>query len=608
MYRPSGGGRSFLLGYGMNTTHRIHELDPLVAQRIAAGEVIERPASVVRELIDNAVDAQASSIVVQLEEGGMERITVIDDGIGIAAEDLPLCCRSHTTSKVTTLEDLYALETMGFRGEALYSIAASAKVTIASRHGDANPATIVIDNGREHELEPGGPDQGTKVDVQHLFSAIPARRLFLKRPATESTMCRNILVEKAIAFPSISFRMYESDRLKLDLPATTSKQRVLDALANDKHLIPGETTELSDKASRFELHAVASTPACYRTDRSHIKIYINRRPVEEYALVQAITYGYGEMLPGGAFPYCYLFVEVDPELVDFNIHPAKREVKLRNKAEIHHQVVVMIRRQISKSIPRLRIGNSPPPAQGRFEDFNIGHSSGTLAEPTPPYVHKPIAKMSANSGKPASSDWLERAKQVLEDSKVDRPVEDSREEPDFIYLGQAFDLFLIVQRGESLFMIDQHAAHERILFDQIRSEGGVQRLMVPLEFEVERTVDEFLQTHTAWYADHGLELERSDDLVWELSTIPALWRPIEQQVVQFISSQSTGDLSELEKCLYATIACHAAIKDGDHIDANTAEALIRQVFLLENPVCPHGRTFVVEITRDQLWKSVGRIM
>jgi DNA mismatch repair protein MutL len=132
--------------------------------------------------------------------------------------------------------------------------------------------------------------------------------------------------------------------------------------------------------------------------------------------------------------------------------------------------------------------------------------------------------------------------------------------------------------------------------------------MVPLEFEVERTVDEFLQTHTAWYADHGLELERSDDLVWELSTIPALWRPIEQQVVQFISSQSTGDLSELEKCLYATIACHAAIKDGDHIDANTAEALIRQVFLLENPVCPHGRTFVVEITRDQLWKSVGRIM
>lgn len=601
----------------MGKVQKIHLLDPLVAQRIAAGEVIERPASVVRELIDNAVDAHASDITLQIVEGGIERITVIDDGSGIQADDLPLCCRSHATSKVSTLEDLYKLDTMGFRGEALYSIAASARVTIASRYDDEEPATLVVDNGKEGDVRPGGPAKGTKVDVEHLFAAIPARRLFLKRPATESTMCRNVMVEKAMAFPHITFRMYDGDKLKLDLPATTPKQRILDALAHDKHLVPSETTELSDSASRFKLYALATTPACYRTDRSHIKIYINKRPIEEYALVQAITYGYGNMLPGGAFPYCYLFIEVDPELVDFNIHPAKREVKLRNKAEIHHQVVVMVRQQVAKSIPRLHMEEQKQAQQLQMDQFeqpsamDIREQASFQRDWTKrhvrPYDSRPESQ--TTKGTPAQ-DWLDRAKQALaeHDQQRTEPPAVSGEQESFVYVGQVFDLFLIVQRGESLYLIDQHAAHERILYDQIRSDGGIQRLMVPIEFEVERTVDDFIQAHLSWYADHGLELIRIGDLAWELHTIPALWRTIEQDVVGFITSHATGDIAELEKKLYATIACHAAIKDGDAIDSSTAISLIRDVFRLEDPVCPHGRTFVVEITKDQLWRSVGRIM
>lgn len=580
----------------MDITKHIHLLDPLVAQRIAAGEVIERPASVVRELIDNAIDAQATSITVQIVEGGIERITVIDDGVGIPSEDLPLCCRSHATSKVASLDDLYNLSTMGFRGEALYSIAASAKVTIASRFQQYPPASIVVDNGREEPVFPGGPERGTKIDVEHLFSAIPARRLFLKRPATESTMIRNTLVEKALALPNISFRMYDGDRLKVDLPATTPKQRVLDALANDSHVIPSEMSELSDNAGRFSLYAVASTPACYRTDRSHMKIYINRRPIEEYALVQAITYGYGESIPGGAFPYCYLFVTVDPELVDFNIHPAKREVKLRNKAEVHHQVVVMVRQQIKKSLPRLHVNQhmsqQPDLAYQQHEETESNHHSSLTAE------------------RPPDSDWFSRAREVLAKDRLEKNTGTipAHTNVDFVYYGQIFDLFLVVQRNESLYLIDQHAAHERILYDQIRKDGGIQRLMVPLSFEVERTVDEFLQQHAEWYSDYGLDLHRVSDLIWELHSIPAVWKPIEQQVVTFISSQSVGVPQELEKRLYATIACHAAIKDGDTIDESTAESLIREVFKLEHPVCPHGRTFVVEITRQQLWQSVGRTL
>src|SRR5690554_827490 len=563
----------------MESTHHIHMLDPLVAQRIAAGEVIERPSSVVRELIDNAVDAQATAITVQIREGGIERITVIDDGVGIRSEDLPYCCRSHATSKVSTLDDLYRLSTMGFRGEALYSIAASAKVTIASRYGKEEAATIVVDNGRESEVFPGGPEAGTKIDVEHLFAAIPARRLFLKRPATESTMIRNTISEKALAFPEISFRLYQDDTLRLDLPATTPLQRVLDTLVNDKHVVPSEMTELSDTAGRFSLYAVASTPAIYRTDRSHIKIYINRRPIDEYALVQAVSYGYGERLPGGAFPYFYLFVTVDPELVDFNIHPAKREAKLRNLAEIHQQVVAMIRSHLTlKELPKVEVE--------RQREFFKGYSAPSQYSAPPKGARET----------PRESDWFDRAKEIFLEE----------DEPSFRYLGQLFSLFLIVEKDSSLYLIDQHAAHERLLYDQVRQGGGVQNLILPIVFEVERSVDTFIEANFELYREWGLHLERKDELLWELSTLPASWKSIEGVIVDFLSSQTTGDRSELEKRLWATVACRAAVKEGDPITREAAETLIEEVLQLENPVCPHGRIFVVEITKESLWKAVGR--
>ena len=590
----------------MDSYNRVHLLDPMVAQRIAAGEVIERPASVVRELIDNAVDAHASTITVQLVEGGLQRITVIDDGDGIHSSDLPLCCRSHATSKVEKLEDLYNLSTLGFRGEALYSVAACAKTTIASSYKGATAATIVVDNTIEGIVQPGGPRIGTRIDVENLFSSIPARRLFLKRPSTESTMCRGTLVEKALAYPHIAFRFYDGDQLKLDFPVTTRKQRVLDALASDKHVVPSETTELSDVGGRFSLYAVATTPACYRTDRSHIKIYINTRPIEDYALMQAVTYGYGEMLPGGAFPYCYLFITVDPELVDFNIHPAKREAKLRNQAEIHHQIVVMIKQQISKSIYRLSLERTQTPLEqlefnSRIPSSLVGQqasnsTSGYHARPTTP----------SHQEKPSDPAWFSRARELLSKQEPEDASWSVARSDGFKYLGQVFDLFLLVERNDTLYLIDQHAAHERILFDQIKSAGDIQRLMIPIAFEVARDVDDFLLEHSAWYGDYGLELSRTGDLQWELATLPALWKSIEKDVVAFIRSQA-GNSEELDKKLYATIACHAAIKDGDSIDSYSAEALVQKVLAMENPVCPHGRTFVVEITKESLWRAVGRL-
>lgn len=581
---------------------RIQRLDPLVAQRIAAGEVIERPASVVRELVDNALDAGASEITVSLEEGGLSQIKVIDNGGGIAVDDLPLLCESHATSKVRKLDDLYHITSMGFRGEALYSIAAVSTITIQSSYQGERAHQITVDNGMKGEVLPGGPSTGTIVTVDNLFSDLPARRQFLKRPATEATMVRQTLIQKALAFPSRSFRIYQDGALRLDLAPTTAKGRVIEVLALNQPVADADMVELSSQADRFSLYAVASKASLFRSDRSHIKIYVNGRPVDEYSLVQAVTYGYGEQLPGGSFPYCYLFITVDPPLVDFNIHPTKREVKIRNKAEIHHQVVEMIKSQLKRSIPRLT-----PEA--------VSYEQELFTAATPAYVRSGKASYTPRPTETRTIDpqWFERAREILGENKGGATTsydemtwsQNTDEMSQFIYLGQAFNLFLIAQKGDEIYLVDQHAAHERLIFDQVRTKTLSQALLIPLPFEVSVDVDDYLRANVDVYLNLGIKVEEREQLLWELVAVPALYKSIEDEVVTFIQ-QNTGDSAEVEKGLWAIVACHSAIRQGDAVDRHLAEDLLEKVFALDEPVCPHGRTFVVRLTRDELIKAVGR--
>ncbi|HPE93472.1 DNA mismatch repair endonuclease MutL [uncultured Sphaerochaeta sp.] len=584
---------------------KIQLLDPLVAQRIAAGEVIERPASVIRELLDNALDAGGKTILASVTEGGLEQIMVIDDGEGIEREDLPLLCESHATSKVRELDDLYHIKSMGFRGEALYSIAAVSRITIASSYQGSDPYQITIDNGKKEAVLPGGPRTGTMVTVQGLFKELPARRQFLKRPSTEAAMARSVLLEKALAFPDRAFRFISDQTVRVDLVPTTRKQRVLDVLSLNQNIVPSEMLELYDTAGRFDLYAVCSSPALSRSDRSYIKIYVNNRPVEEYSLVQAVTYGYGELLAGGSFPYCYLFINVDPTLVDFNIHPTKREVKLRNKAEIHHQVVSMIASQIKRTIPRmvkqeLEVEDAPLLAPIYQERPGSQHTH-QAAERAGRYEAKP----------PVDSDWFQKARELL-DMKSSRSTErediwaQQEDDQEFVYLGQAFNLFLVAQKKDDLYLVDQHAAHERLIFDEVREKKNVQQLMIPLSFEVERDVDAYLLESQDVYLNLGIKLERTEDLLWQITALPALYRNIESQLIAFIQ-KTTGDSQEVEKGLYAVVACHAAIKAGDSIDRMMAISLLTKVFQLDEPTCPHGRTFVVRLSKEELMKAVQRI-
>lgn len=636
---------------------RIHQLETLVAQRIAAGEVIERPASVVRELLDNAIDAKADNISLIIKDGGLDEITVIDDGSGIQKEDLNRTCKSHSTSKINNLDDLYHLDSMGFRGEALYSIASVSRIEIGSSYEGADAYTYTVDNGEEKPISAGGPDKGTKVSVYDLFSQLPARRQFLKRPSSEATLCKNIMIEKAVAFPSITFRYYKDSKLILTLEATDQKKRVCDTLLHDAKFDKSQVLELNSEADRYRIQAIAGSPLIRRSDRGQIKIYINKRPINNYALTQAVSYGYGELLPGGSYPYCYLFLTIDPTLVDFNIHPTKREAKIRIQSEVHHGITQLIKTQMIRPIPEISTSEI---AQGTF-DFPSQLKTAEAAEvrnqenrnnPTTTKMasdgggasHNYQGFHAQNTAQPKNARWLEKAKEILNQSnkendeeeiilddgeiiekdptpspqnysyEKENPQQEEKEsyvgedsfiEPELKYIGQAFHLFLIVERGDELYLIDQHAAHERILYDRIRNHSGSQRLLVPYDFEVDPDVDIFLQENSDLYANMGIELIRLEEQRWALQSVPSMYKPVEAEIVSLIKS-NTGSTEEIEKGLFAIIACKSAIKKGDSITDVSAKELIKQVFQLEDPACPHGRTFLIKLKKEELEKMVGR--
>ena len=338
----------------------INQLSSRVAARIAAGEVIERPESILRELLDNALDAGADEIVIEIENGGIDRVKVSDNGKGITRDDLAVIATRHATSKIEKEDDLYNIKTLGFRGEALYSIASVTRLSITSFDRDEGSGNrIVIDNGERGIIEKAAISRGTIIEAENLFMDIPARRNFLKRPQSEAQSCRNLVLSRSLSNPAVSFKFYSDGALKLNFDKAESlKERVM-MFYRPMGIADADVIHLKGHDEEFSIDIIATTSARFRSDRKEIRIYVNGRPVEEFSLTQAVTYGYGELLPGGSFPYAAVFINDNPELVDFNIHPAKREVKLRNLKDIHHAIVLLLKNGIERKIPEIKAEETP---------------------------------------------------------------------------------------------------------------------------------------------------------------------------------------------------------------------------------------------------------
>ncbi len=591
----------------MDIPNPVALLPPEVSRRIAAGEVIERPASVVRELVDNSLDAGARAIDISWTEGGSELIRVHDDGRGLSPADLELCWQPHATSKIRTIEDLEASRSLGFRGEALASVSAVSELTMRSTENAAESGRVLtVRQGELVALQPAPPTPGTTVEVRRLFANLPARRRFLSRPQAETQAIRNTILDKALPFPEVQFTHTSGSGSPHILPAHPQLDRVA-AVYGAK--VPRESLyELSGSAEGFSLQIIAAEPAIVRRDRKMIQIFVNRRRVWEYKLVQAVEYAYQDVQHGGLFPAAAVLIDIDPSLVDFNIHPAKREVRLRNGGELHHRIVEVLRSFLrawtvqtttfESGLWPQHTGDGPSPQASEWQFPPGSPAERPARDERSSAPTSSVLRRSRGATPQTTPAW--RAKAHFDHHTRAVPTADQ-----LVFRGTLFGTFLIVERGGTAWIIDQHAAHERLLYDRFSAARTSQQLLVPDEFEVSPDQDQLLQRHQGEYRKIGIVLERVAVGRWQLTAMPGEYRENSEDLVETILE--LGGLNDaLDRKFIAEIACKAALKAGDYLDGITALELAERTLALTEPRCPHGRPLYLELTQDRLEQLIGR--
>lgn len=644
----------------------IHVLPPETSRLIAAGEVIDRPASALRELLDNAIDARATDIQVKIEKGGIDLIQVVDNGVGMSRDDLELSIAEHATSKISTADDLLSVSTLGFRGEALASIASVSELEITSREAGAEVGWLLSrPSGRApgsvQPIRPTAARQGTTVRVQALFSQYPARRQFLKRPMSEALLCHAIFVERALAFPDIGFSWSSAGSTE-NYPPGSLEQRF--GLLYPE-VPPATVFRFDDSTGEGAFTLLFADPSFHRKDRRYLQIFVNRRKVPEWGLSSILEYAFSGYLPGGMKPCAFLFASIAPELVDFNIHPAKREVRIKNSEAFKSAVYASVQphlRSIFGAGPS-NMDRSRAASQEFFYAPGSGEARGGAPEKAFFVSENPGSGGRQNAqedqrnarrfpgcdaapgfwdalqaerlaGSPRTDAWTEAMRgdsardSIPSASPYDTPFGAppggasgaSPEVPgasrgSFRYIGRAFGPFLLFEKDDVLYILDQHAAHERILYDALKeSQHPSQALLVPyvLEFPSDEARARFGKSRE--------DLERvgfrfdldGDSCV--INEVPALLG--EAKAVQSLRDLFFSDPSGAPELtgrgpqadLLATVACRAAVKDGDLLDPDAANNLIEQALRLPFPRCPHGRPIWVALDRNSLYRMVGRLL
>jgi DNA mismatch repair protein MutL len=590
----------------------IRVLPPEAARLIAAGEVIDRPAAALRELLDNAIDAGAVDVSVRIEEGGIALIRVVDDGDGMDREDLELAALPHATSKIRSADDLLRTRSLGFRGEALSSIAAAAELDILSMRAEARSAFRLRSRpGAPMTIEASAGRKGTTVTISELFKDFPARRQFLKRTQAEAALCRQIFEDKAAAHPGIRFSFESGSARLLILSPGESVSRI-------SFLHPevprGFLHEVKFSGQGFEGSTVIAGPSFSRPDRRLMQVFVNRRRVQDWSLLQCLDYAFSGYLPGGLHPFAFLFLEIDPALADFNIHPAKKEVRLKDpeapRRAIAHSVQeflgALTRRDPAQAMPDAAL------ELDLHEVGGIGEAMSALDGSRGP-VLAGARSPSGYAGWPGRGDFgavRERAAQGSGPDAQGSGPDAQGSGPDapspaagFRYVGRALGPFILFERGDELWFLDQHAAHERLLFDELMARPpAAQELLVPETIEIE---DEAEETRLAAAAERlaaaGFRIER-DGGSWAVSAAPA---PLAKGAAEAVRELARGS-GDTARAACALAACRAAVKDGDELDPAAAESLIARALALPEPRCPHGRPIWSRITRDQMYRLVRR--
>jgi DNA mismatch repair protein MutL len=583
------------------TVPRIQILPEDLINKIAAGEVVERPASVVKELLENSIDAGATRIKIEVQGAGRKLIRVSDNGQGMSKEEAELAVQRHSTSKISKLDDLFNIRTLGFRGEALPSIASVSRMEITtSRNGAESGSRIKIEGGKTEKVEDIGCPAGTTVAIKDLFFNTPARRKFLKSPATEMGHIGNIASKYAIADPNIAFELVSDGKPLLSSSGSGDLKDAVIAVYG-VNLIKG----LVETAFDFKfgrIYGLISRPTFSRIDKTYENFYVNKRFVRNFLLNRALEEAYRTLIPNNRYPVAILFIDIDPKQVDVNVHPTKREIKFVRTQEVMDAVRNSVAKTLQKNIqgPMSKVENA--------RDFGPRTSDFGLDKEWKPEMADVLF--------PTSSQPASVASQEIE-------LEVTAVQP-LIPIYQLRQTYIVATDGEELVLIDQHAAHERVLYDQISRqlapsnvEGSSvvsqQSLLIPETVELSPPETTALQENIEYLNSLGFNLEEFGNNSYILRAVPAVAAKTsaKQLLLDLISElRAVGKSVQLEtkqENIRKLIACHSAIKAGDKLTAQEINQLIRDLYSTENPLtCPHGRPTMVRISEEELNKRFGR--
>ncbi len=586
----------------------IHLLPDEVASQIAAGEVVERPASVVKELLENAMDAGASQVTIRIEQAGKRLIEVSDNGAGIPAEEMPLAVARHATSKLRSAEDLFHITTLGFRGEALASIGSVSRLTLTSRPASAvTAARLQVDAGRIGALEPFGAPAGTQVLVEDLFFNVPARLKFLKQDSTERQQIDSLVTRYALAYPHVRIHLFQDGRPVLQTSGNGNQREILSALYGVD--VAREMIEVSLDENDYDLSGFSSPVSLTRSNRREITFFINGRWVQDASLSSALMQAYHTLLMVGRYPMAVLFIRIPPEEVDVNVHPAKAEVRFRHPDRVFSLVQRGVRRSLLAYSPVPQVSPSAWRANLLPAAPTIDPSWGMAGQLRQP---------------PSAPDW-----QSIESLPTQNPSEPatppstspaavlpSGQLPLLRLVGQVGSTYIIAEGPDGLYLIDQHAAHERVLFERMLKHPEqpipAQALLEPAVLHLPPNAARLLNDQLDNLAHLGFSIEPFGPDTFRIRAIPAILAGSDPQaavraVVEDFEEDETPLQAEVEARLAGRICKRSAVKGGQSLSPEEQRALLRDLEACQSPrTCPHGRPTMIHLSVDLLERQFGR--
>ena len=643
---------------------KIKELETSLANKIAAGEVVERPSSVVKELLENAIDAQATEINIEVEQSGVSSIRVVDNGTGIAQEDLGLVFHRHATSKIVADDDLFHIRTLGFRGEALASISSVAKVTLKTCTDNENGHEIYAEDGKIIHQKPAKAKKGTDIQVESLFYNTPARLKYIKSLYTELGKITDIVNRMAMSHPKIRIALVSDGKKLLSTNGSGRTNEVMAEIYGMK--VAKDLVHISGDTSDYHLEGFVAKPEHSRSNKHYISIFINGRYIKNFVLNKAILEGYHTLLTIGRFPICYINIQMDPILVDVNVHPTKLEVRLSKEDQLYDLIVTKIREAFKDKIliPQNDLNHAPKKNKvlETFEQqkINFEKQQSQIGETSAPYVHDQKDKnhdveshrndldstsSTNNESTEVSNElhnyiddsYLQSQKEVLFDMEQNTSNEyeisnqqsndikgtvsqtPHRRVPYMEIVGQVHGTYIIAQNENGMFMIDQHAAQERIKYEYFREKIGevtneVQNLLIPLTFHFSKDEQMIIDQYKDELDKVGVHLEHFGGHDYIVNSYPVWFPKVEAEeiikdMIELVLKHKSVDVKKIREDAAIMMSCKKSIKANHYLKNNEMADLIDQLREAEDPfTCPHGRPIIINFSNYELEKLFKRVM